>query len=62
MLRRSCDWITQPRSVNSARTACTMRNVASTWLCSSMSTVTVVPAARAAAQMREMFSVAVFSP
>ena len=39
-----------------------MRNVASTWLWSSMSTVTVVPAARAAAPMREMFSVAVFSP
>ena len=30
--------------------------------CSSMSRVTVVPALRAAAQIRAMFSVAVFSP
>ena len=39
-----------------------MRSVASTRVCSSMSTVTVVPASRAAAQIRAMFSVAVFSP
>jgi len=39
-----------------------MRRVASTWLSSSMSTVTVVSASRAAVQIREMFSAAVFSP
>ena len=39
-----------------------MRRVASTRVCSSMSTVTVVPALRAAAQIRAMFSVAVFIP
>ena len=39
-----------------------MRRVAPTAVWSSASSVTVVPASRAAAQIRAMFSVAVFSP
>ncbi len=56
--RRRQAWTTQPRSACSARSLAAIRSVGSIAVCSSASRVTVVPTSAAAAQIREMLSVA----
>jgi hypothetical protein len=61
-LRRRQAWMTQPRSLYCARSSAAIRRVGSIAANSSASSVTVVPASRAAAQILAMFSRAILVP